>query len=72
MKLKFVCLVSILIIFIFLISYYNEYNQHNEGFTPILKQMVRPHLRKARVHIEGLYNRHTTKLNNIFKKNKLL
>jgi len=73
MKTSNILLIGLLIIIILFVSYYNEYsNQNVEGFTPYLKKMVRPHMRKMRMNMEGLYTKHTTKLNNMLKRNNLL
>ena len=82
MKTKYIIL--LLIIFILFVSVFNEYNsqynsQYNnqdnnqdnkntEGFTPSLRKIYRPHIRKTRIAIESFYNKHSNKLHNIARK----
>ena len=54
----------LLILITFLKIYYSE----NEAFTPYLRKMYRPYIRKARITTEGLYVKHGTNFQNILRK----
>lgn len=39
-----------------------------EKFTPEIRKIYRPHVRNARIHTEGFYNKTTTHVSNLFRK----
>lgn len=39
-----------------------------EPFTPRIRELYRPYTRNARLLSEGLYNKHTSTLSNLFRK----
>ena len=46
-----------LIFIIFMFSFYNsQFNQSTENFTPYIRKMYRPHLRKVRMYHEEVVN----------------
>jgi hypothetical protein len=57
--------------FLFLIivafAYINSL-QSIENFTPEIRKLYRPHVRKIRVYSEGFYNKTTTNISNLFRK----
>jgi hypothetical protein len=60
-----------LVIFIITVSLYNQYNQQNllkEGFTTELKQIIRPHVRNARINIEDFCTINKDKLYSVVKR----
>ena len=63
-------LIYILLIIILLCAYNNSMT--NEGFTPKIRQMYRPHVRNARILIEGFYDNYKTSIVNYLKKYKII
>lgn len=59
-------IVLIYIIFCFLFTSY--YTRINEAFTPSIRKMYRPYVRKARLHSEGFIHRGTNDASRLFKK----
>jgi hypothetical protein len=76
MKTKYI--IILLIFFILFVSFFNEYmsehsqdktqNIKQEGFTPSLRKIYRPHIRNIRVTAEGFYKKHVSNLHNIARK----
>ena len=60
---KFLYLFFVIIIFFF----FNTI-KINEGFTPSIREIYRPYIRKARIIGEGFYVEHTTKISNLLRK----
>jgi preprotein translocase subunit SecG len=72
-KFNFVKYYLIFIIIIVFFAYINskkekETEKEKESFTPSMRALYRPHLRNARVITEGLYNKHSSNVSNIFRK----
>ena len=72
---NFVKYYLIFIIIIVFFAYINskkekekEKEKETESFTPSMRALYRPHLRNARVITEGLYNKHSSNVSNIFRK----
>ena len=61
-------IIILLVIFILVISVYNQYNSEREGFTPFLRKMYRPHLRNARLGVKHYYTKYTNQLYNMSRK----
>ena len=70
--LKYYFVFSIIIVFFAYINSKNEKEKEKENekesFTPSMRALYRPHLRNARVITEGLYNKHSSNVSNIFRK----
>lgn len=47
---------------------YVKSQQSIENFTPEIRKLYRPHVRKARVFSEGFYDKTTTDISNLFRK----
>ena len=47
---------------------YVKSHQYIENFTPEIRKLYRPHVRKARVFSEGFYDKTTTNISNLFRK----
>lgn len=62
----------ILIIIIIAFSYNNSLNNNHEPiiekFTPKIREMYRPLVRNARLGAEGLYNKHSSNMSNLFRR----
>ena len=76
-KFNFVKYYLIFIIIIVFFAYINskkekeketETEKEKESFTPSMRALYRPHLRNVRVITEGLYNKHSSNVSNIFRK----
>ena len=62
-------IIFLLIVFIIGVSFYNEYNNvSHEGFSTSLKRIIRPHVRKTRLHIENFYSKHKNNFHSIVRK----
>ena len=60
----------ILIVIIIAFAYNNSLNDSNmliESFTPKVREMYRPLVRNARLGAEGLYNKHSSNMSNLFR-----
>jgi hypothetical protein len=69
MKTIWYCLFLIVVIIIF--SYLNS-QRVLEKFTPALRQMYRPVIRKARVNLISFYDNTSSRMNNFFRKTGIL
>lgn len=60
----------ILIILIIAVSLNNSINNTPiiEKFTPKIREMYRPLVRNARLGAEGLYNKHSSNMSNLFRR----
>jgi hypothetical protein len=61
----------ILIVIIIAFAYNNSLNDSNmliESFTPKVREMYRPLVRNARLGAEGLYNKHSSNMSNLFRR----
>lgn len=63
---------SILIIIIIAFALNNNDNTFLENFTPKIREMYRPLVRNARLGAEGVYNKHSPNISNLFRKVGLL
>ena len=61
-------LMYILLFIIFLCAFSNSIHHLDEGFTPKIRQMYRPHVRNARILVEGFYNDYKKSITNYLKK----
>jgi hypothetical protein len=59
---------SLLIIIIFVYSFYNSLSL-KESFTPRIREMFRPYLRDTRIYTNNIYNKHKNNITNFLKKN---
>ena len=57
----------ILIIVIIIFAYFNSL-QSIENFTPKIREFYRPIFRNTRVYGEGIYNKTTSNISNLFRK----
>jgi hypothetical protein len=64
---KYLMYYCFFIIVIIIFAYFNSLHDV-EGFTPKLKEMYRPYIRRARMHIEGFYNKQKKHVSNLLKK----
>ena len=62
------CLFIIIILFFAYINTKQEEEKEKEAFTPKIRQMYRPYLRNARIISEGLYEKHSGNISNLFRK----
>jgi hypothetical protein len=58
----------ILIIIIIAFSLNNSHELIIEKFTPKIREMYRPFVRNARLGAEGLYNKHSSNMSNLFRR----
>ena len=58
---------AFLILFFLFIILFSTY-KNEEGFTPSIREMYRPHFRNTRMLYEGFYNKTKQNLNNVFRK----
>ena len=61
----------ILIVIIIAFAYNNSLNDSNmliESFAPKVREMYRPLVRNARLGAEGLYNKHSSNMSNLFRR----
>ena len=58
----------ILIIIIIAFSLNNNHEPIIEKFTPKIREMYRPLVRNARLGAEGLYNKHSSNMSNLFRR----
>ena len=67
-------LIYILLIIILLCACNNSihYTIYHEGFTPKIRQIYRPHVRNARILVEGFYNDYKKSITNYLKKYKII
>ena len=63
---KYYIHILVIIFIIFLIYTYLQNNQEN--FTPYIRKIYKPHIRKLRVFSEGFYNNTINKISNQIKK----
>jgi hypothetical protein len=65
----FLYILNIFIIIFLIYTFYIYYNQNNkENFTPYIRKIYKPHVRKIRVFSEGLYNNTINKISTQIKK----
>ena len=57
----------IFIIIILFFAYINT-KQEQEAFTPKIRELYRPYVRNARIISEGLYQKHSGNISNLFRK----
>jgi hypothetical protein len=57
---------------IVIVSAYIKTNQETEAFTPGINGFIRPHIRNARIFSEGLYQKHTSNISNLFRKSGIM
>jgi hypothetical protein len=62
----------ILIIIIIAFALNNNDNIILENFTPKIREMYRPFVRNARLGAEGIYNKHSSNISNLFRRGGLL
>jgi hypothetical protein len=68
---NYIFLFSIILFSLLVGSLLNGYSfdgSYNEGFTPYIRSLYRPHLRNARLMYEGVKTSTNSKLNTIFRK----
>lgn len=58
---------AFLILFFLSILIFSTY-KNEEGFTPGIRELYRPHLRNTRVLYEGFYNTTKQNVTNVFRK----
>ena len=58
MKMKSILLFVWVFIIIYII-YYSIYNNQLEGFTPKIRSLYRPHIRRFRIHAETFINKYS-------------
>jgi hypothetical protein len=54
------------IVFLFIVIFYNS--SVKEGFTPGMRKLYRPYVRRARIATESFYDKNTTNANIFFRK----
>jgi len=59
------------IIIIFIFSYINSLH-NEEGFTPKIKEIYRPHIRNARIFGQDIYNKSSSNISNLFRKVRII
>jgi uncharacterized protein YggT (Ycf19 family) len=58
---------------IILITFCLQFNNNNyENFTPFMRKMYRPHIRKARIMSENIYENYQNNVNVFLKKYNIL
>ena len=63
----------ILIIIIIVFAYNNSFVAiPTESFTPNIREMYRPAIRNLRLGANGFYNKHSSNLHNLFRKNGII
>jgi|LakMenE01Jun11ns_1017448.scaffolds.fasta_scaffold9070377_1 hypothetical protein len=66
---KFLKYYGFFLILLLFFAYVNSKQEtEKELFTPNMRALYRPHIRNARVITEGLYNKHSTNVSNLFRK----
>jgi hypothetical protein len=55
------------LIIILLFAYINT-KSVEEAFTPKIREIIRPHIRNARIYSEGFYDNNSTNMSNLFRK----
>ena len=62
----------LLLIIIIIVSLYTSYSNYTEEFTPYLREMYRPQLRKLRLFSEDFYNNQKKNIHIYLKKTGLI
>jgi len=68
MKFKIYNYAYIFIIVIVLLFFFITTTQKLEGFTPSIREMYRPYIRKARISGDSFYTHHSTNISNFLRK----
>jgi hypothetical protein len=69
---KYLIYNCILIIIIIAFALNNNDNIILENFTPKIREMYRPFVRNARLGAEGVYNKYSSNISNLFRRGGLL
>jgi hypothetical protein len=59
---------AILIAIILIFAYINSLTKVEESFTPKIREVYRPIVRKTRIVGEGFYNKSSSDISNLFRK----
>jgi hypothetical protein len=59
------CIIIVTVIFVFVVI---SSNNTEEGFTPYMRRIYRPYVRKARIVTENFYETNTNNVNILFRK----
>jgi hypothetical protein len=64
---KYLLYYCFFIIIIVAFAYFNSLHDI-DGFTPMLKEMYRPYIRRARIRVESFYDKQQKVISNLIKK----
>jgi uncharacterized protein YxeA len=67
---KFIIIILLLIVIIF--AYFSKKLTIEEGFTPSLRKIYRPYVRRARITTESFYADKSTSMSNLFRRSGIL
>ena len=68
----FLFLLIFLLVFLLLVEYVNSLHKVEESFTPKIREMYRPVIRKTRIIGEGFYNKSSSNISNLFRKFQIM
>jgi hypothetical protein len=60
-----ICIIIVTVIFVFIVL---STNNTEEGFTPYMRRIYRPYVRKARIVTESFYKKNTNNVDILFRK----
>ncbi len=69
-KYFYILFIFIILVILFLIYYKQNNKNKQENFTPYIRKIYKPHIRKIRIFSEGLYNNTVNKISTQIQKLK--